>query len=751
MRRILYICLLAVCLVAPGIAQDQDDIADLDSKAARKSRAGVGGRLSGPSNDSAQEIVSAFVKASHGRNDATTQSLVAERQNLDRGRVLLRLRQRVAGLEVYGTYLKAALTPQGELVSVVENLADTGAELHAAVIDYSDALAAVLRHRYPREEVPAEIASEENKVTYARGNRFYRDPSVTRMAVPGKNGKLRVGYLVETWTRDNVLWHTVVSGNGKILLEELRTASDRYNVFTNSPTRTPQAIVNGPGAGNAQSPSGWVSSNTTTGNNVDAYLDRDNNNGADAGSRPVSQTQEFLTAAQLTQAPTISANQAVAVTNLFYLNNFLHDKLYRHGFTAAAGNFQENNFGLGGAGSDSVNAEAQDGGGTNNANFATPSDGFNPRMQMYLWTTANPNRDGDVDSDIVYHEYGHGLTWRMIGGMSGRLAGAIGEGMSDTVAIYVNGDDVVAEYSTNNTTRGIRRFRYTNYPNTYGDATTGSVHNDGEIYAATMWKLRELWLASGRSMDTLWDRVIGGMDHTPSGPAFEDMRDGILTEITDPAEECIVWDAFAQFGIGVGANGVQTPFSITESFAKPAQCTGTPNTAPTVNITSGPASGTSVQQGTSVTYTATANDAEQGNLTASIQWSSNLQGSLGTGGTLTRNNLVVGTHTITATVTDSGGLSGSASRTLIVTSAPQPTIVLETDGYKVKGVRRVDLTWTGATGSNVDVYLGSSIVATPQNTGAFTHMLGGKGPGTFTYKVCNTGTTTCSNVSTVAF
>jgi hypothetical protein len=152
-----------------------------------------------------------------------------------------------------------------------------------------------------------------------------------------------------------------------------------------------------------------------------------------------------------------------------------------------------------------------------------------------------------------------------------------------------------------------------------------------------------------------------------------------------------------------------------------------------------------------VTYTATANDTEQGNLTASIQWSSDIQGNLGTGGTLTRNDLVAGTHIITARVTDSGGLSGSASRTLVVTSAPQPTIVLTTDGYKVKGVRRVDLTWTGATGSNVDVYLGTSIVATPQNTGAFTHMLGGKGPGTFSYKVCNTGTTTCSNVSTVVF
>ena len=76
----------------------------------------------------------------------------------------------------------------------------------------------------------------------------------------------------------------------------------------------------------------------------------------------------------------------MAVQNLFYLNNVIHDTLYDAGFTEAAGNFQENNFSTKQGESDSVNAEAQDGGGIDNANFATPPDGVNPRMQMYLWT-----------------------------------------------------------------------------------------------------------------------------------------------------------------------------------------------------------------------------------------------------------------------------------------------------------------------------------------------------------------------------
>jgi hypothetical protein len=312
----------------------------------------------------------------------------------------------------------------------------------------------------------------------------------------------------------------------------------------------------------------------------------------------------------------------------------------------------------------------------------------------------------------------------------------------------MNGDDVVAEYSTNNTSRGIRRFRYAGYPFTYGDAAGQSVHNDGEIYAATMWRLRQLWLDSGRSMDSLWDRVVGGMDHTPSFPAFEDMRDGILTEITDPAEECIVWEAFAQFGIGVGADGRQSaPFSVSESFVKPAACTGPPsNTAPTVTITA-PANNSSFTSGTSVTFSGTASDTQDGNLTANLVWTSNLQqGTIGNGGSFSTSTLSVGSHTITASVTDSGGLSGNASRQITITTPS--SIQLSTRGFKVKGVQHAELTWSGAT--SVDVYRNNvKITAAPGSP--YTDVIGGKGAGTFTYRVCAAGTTNCSNNSTVVF
>ena len=68
------------------------------------------------------------------------------------------------------------------------------------------------------------------------------------------------------------------------------------------------------------------------------------------------------------------------MTNLFYFCNIMHDFVYGLGFTESAGNFQTNNFGRGGTGNDSVRAEAQDGSGTNNANFATPPEGSRPKV-----------------------------------------------------------------------------------------------------------------------------------------------------------------------------------------------------------------------------------------------------------------------------------------------------------------------------------------------------------------------------------
>jgi hypothetical protein len=89
------------------------------------------------------------------------------------------------------------------------------------------------------------------------------------------------------------------------------------------------------------------------------------------------------------------------------------------------------------------------------------------------------------------------------------------------------------------------------------------------------------------------------------------------------------------------------------------------NHAPLVNITS-PANNASVVQGRIVTFTATSEDAEDGTLSNTISWSSDIDGPLGTGSTLNVSTLRLGTHTITARSTDSDNLSGTSTISLTV-------------------------------------------------------------------------------------
>jgi hypothetical protein len=186
---------------------------------------------------------------------------------------------------------------------------------------------------------------------------------------------------------------SVLFGASSISLNLL--SEPEYRVFpipAESPNHGPDALVLSP-ADPTASPFGWhdtdgapgAESTLTIGNNVLAQDDINGNNGS--GFSPDGGADlHFDFPFDLTMQPNTYLD--ASVTNLFYMNNILHDVLYLYGFDEASGNFQENNYGNGGLGSDSVNADAQDGSGTNNANFATPPDGSNPRMQMFLWSPA---------------------------------------------------------------------------------------------------------------------------------------------------------------------------------------------------------------------------------------------------------------------------------------------------------------------------------------------------------------------------
>lgn len=63
----------------------------------------------------------------------------------------------------------------------------------------------------------------------------------------------------------------------------------------------------------------------------------------------------------------------------------------------------------------------------------------------------------------------------------------------------------------------------------------------------------------------------------------------------------------------------------------------------------------------------------------------------------------------------------------------------------------MNLSWSGASSPNIDIYRNGVVVATTGNDGFYTDSLGGRGHATYTYQVCNAGSQTCSNQVTVTF
>lgn len=375
------------------------------------------------------------------------------------------------------------------------------------------------------------------------------------------------------------------------------------------PPLVARVLVTLPALDTNASPAGWINdgANETLGNNVDAHTDRNADNAADLPRPHGSPFRVFDFALDLAQDPTNSS--AAAVVQLFYWNNFMHDKLYALGFTEAAGNFQADNFGRGGLGNDAVQADAQDGSGFNNANFSTPPDGSPGRMQMYLFNGPSPGRDGDLDATVVLHEYTHGLTNRRVGGGVGISATqtlGLGEGWSDFYALSLlskTNDDPDAPYPVGayvsyqlsglaqNYYYGIRRYPYctdvNKNPLTFKDidpaqasshpgvarnpvagGTADEVHNQGEVWCATLWDARARLIArygAAAGNQLMLQLVTDGLNLAPANPNFLQARDAILqADLIDNAgaNRAALWVAFAKRGLGYGAT---SPASFTTS------------------------------------------------------------------------------------------------------------------------------------------------------------------------------------------
>jgi hypothetical protein len=316
------------------------------------------------------------------------------------GATHLYLRQRFRGIPIHGADYSVTVSRDGRLIGAHQRFVKGLAGLVKTTTPSLSAAAAVeaasrqlgLSVREPLEELEARGGPQQLALLSDGGVSL--DPIPVKLVyVRLVDGSVRLAWNLVLRLDDGHHWWDlrVDARSGEILDRSNWIDADSYRVFAlplESPGQGARSLEVDPAT--SASSFGWHDTNgaagaeftDTRGNNVTAQEDADANNSG--GFRPSgggSLTFDF----PLDPSQHPSTQQSAAISNLFYWNNILHDLHYEYGFDEAGGNFQENNYGNGGAASDGVNADAQDGAGVNNANFGTPPDGSNPRMQMFLF------------------------------------------------------------------------------------------------------------------------------------------------------------------------------------------------------------------------------------------------------------------------------------------------------------------------------------------------------------------------------
>jgi extracellular elastinolytic metalloproteinase len=313
------------------------------------------------------------------------------------------------------------------------------------------------------------------------------------------------------------------------------------------------------------------------------------------------------------------ANRELDGVQAFYLVNTFHDHLAEpdtiaflppFAFERATGDAIQVNADEGAA---TDGGEAPDMFHVNNADFLTRPQGQAPQMEMFLfkYSTFAPHLEvnGGDDALVLWHEFTHGLTSRLITTADGEealdlgQAGAMGEGWSDWYALDfaereglmiddpdVNGDvnegahvDGTSDFnpgghlarsqgidcpvgagSPEPTTRCPGGFATGAGGYTYGDYAKvqqfPEVHADGEIWGETLWDLRRALIEHAGSHDEgtrLAELLVTeGLRLTPPQPTMLEARDAILA--ADRALQLglqdVLWPVFARRGMGFYAS-----------------------------------------------------------------------------------------------------------------------------------------------------------------------------------------------------
>jgi hypothetical protein len=604
------------------------------------------GFLTGPGSDRVATLrgfLSSFADAyavSPAQVDAL--EVVSDYVNPSGNMAWVELQQRINGLPVFQGTIRGGFTRRGELARTTGTLA-TGIE--ASALATAPSLAAPQAIVMAAAGVGWEI--DEARLletgTDAAGHLMFAPagmadvPRAWLLYFPLASGTARLAWAVQIIGDPFSFLVLLDAEDGTLLFRKNLTAFQSqlatYTIYNDdSPAPlSPSTVL--PGSGTQAPPIsrstfvlvgneppntfntlGWIpdGGNTTEGNNVAA--------GIGVGGGGIEPTVGFSRTFDFPynpapgnpppgEAPTLSDYQKGVVTNVFYWTNVYHDRLYRLGFTEAAGNFQQDTFGRGGAGGDRVVAATFSSG--NNASFSTPFDGSPGQLRLMGFTGPDPDRPSGLDRETIVHELTHGTSNRLHGttGLSQNMAKGMGEGWSDFYAhallstpdedvngVYADGPWLT--YQLNNASfidnyyYGIRRFPYAiktsiggqlgrpHNPLTFADidatqadlsdgafapspiggGDADEVHNMGEVWALALFEVRARFIARlgwVTGNERVLQFITDGMKFDPANPTMIEGRDAIVAAAhaggATAADIADIWAGFAVRGMGLSA------------------------------------------------------------------------------------------------------------------------------------------------------------------------------------------------------
>ncbi|GGB54604.1 rhombosortase-dependent M36 family metallopeptidase [Shewanella inventionis] len=384
------------------------------------------------------------------------QAVLAQTHDMGRGPIIAKYKQAIAGVEVFNREYNIMMDRELNLVASsgyftstnsAKSISSSFKNVDTAFGDASNSVRAAFKAMGGNSQTitlaakPSNGQFETYNVTNTDNDKvLVGEPRAKKVFFEHKNKIVAAHYVeIETGsldTRDSEYYSYVISAeNGEILFKQNLTshaADFDYRIYADAdgkPWDSPhgnvmpapegsdvdayltapylEAPLVGLSYGPISTMDPWLTDDatTTSGNNVNAYVDAVAPQGFTNGDYQAETTSAnaFDYVYNVNEPEYSINNRKAAIVNLFYMNNYLHNDYYDHGFDEAAGNAQAVNYDRGGVEGDPLNVEVQDNSGFNNANMSTPADGASPRMQMYLWETTQAENGVDYGLTITSH------------------------------------------------------------------------------------------------------------------------------------------------------------------------------------------------------------------------------------------------------------------------------------------------------------------------------------------------------------